>query len=52
LGLGNTGTFNNYGAGPSYYPIHLGGVICNGNETNILACEHLQLGDEDYTHAY
>ena len=50
LGLGNTGTFKRYGAGPSYYPIHLDGVICNGNEANILACEHLGLGDENCTH--
>ena len=43
LGLGSTGTFYRYGAGPSSYPIYLDEVMCSGSEPNILACSHLQL---------
>ena len=50
LGLGNTGTFNRYGAGPVDYPIYLDDVRCNGSEVNILACTHLPLSDHDCGH--
>ena len=51
LGLGNTGIFNRFSAGPSSYPIFLDDVICIGNETNILACRHLRLGRHNCGHA-
>ena len=50
LGLGNTGTFNNYGAAPSSSPIYLDDVRCNGNEPNILACSHLQMSTHNCDH--
>ena len=50
LGLGNIGTFNQFGSGPSDYPIHLDNVICGRNEANILACQHLRLGLHDCGH--
>ena len=51
LGLGNIGTTNYYGAGPSYYPIHLDDVRCNGNEVNILACLHLPISVHNCDHS-
>ena len=50
LGLGNTGVFNRYGAGPLGSPIYLDNVICNGSEANILACSHLPLRDHNCVH--
>ena len=44
LGLGNIGSFSRFGSGPSSYPIHLDDVICDGNEANILACQHFEVG--------
>ena len=51
LGLGNTGTFSRYGAGPSNYSIHLDDVRCNGSEVNILACSHLPLSVHNCGHS-
>ena len=51
LGLGNTGTFNHYGAGLSYNPIYLENVRCNGYEANILACPHGQLSVHNCGHS-
>ena len=52
LGLGNTGTFYQFGDSVSSgYPIHLDDVICDGNEANILACSHLRLGDHNCVHS-
>ena len=50
LGLGNTGTFNQFGFGQSSYPIYLDDVECNGNEANILACSHLRLSHHNCGH--
>lgn len=50
LGLGNTGIFNRYDAGPESFPIHLDEVACDGNESNILACPHWRLGAHDCNH--
>ena len=50
LGLGNTGIFNHYGAGPLGSPIYLDNVKCNGSEANILACSHLPLSDHNCDH--
>ena len=50
LGLGNTGTFKYFDAGPTSFPILLDEVNCNGNEANILACSHLRVGDHNCNH--
>ena len=50
LGLGSTGRFRRYGIGPSSFPIHLDEVNCDGNESNILACPHLRLSEQDCHH--
>ena len=50
LGLGSTGTFNRYGAGPLDSPIFLDEVRCSGSEANILACSHLPLSDHNCNH--
>ena len=50
LGFGNVGTDRRYSPGPSNYPIYLDSVTCAGNEANILACQHLRLGDNDCNH--
>ena len=51
LGLGNTGTFSQFGFGPSNYPIYLDNVVCDENEANILACSHLRLGTHNCGHS-
>ena len=50
LGLGSTGDEIDFGAGPSYFPILLDDVVCDGTEANILACPHLRLGSHNCFH--
>ena len=49
LGLGSTGTFYR-NPGPQSFPIHLDDIICDGSETNILACPHHGLGNHNCDH--
>ena len=50
LGLGSTGTFYRYGAGPLGSPIYLDEVVCSGYEPNILSCSHLPISDHNCSH--
>ena len=37
--------------GPGTGPVHLQGVMCNGEESNLLNCSQSGIGDQDCTHA-
>ena len=50
LGLGSTGTFNQYGTSSADSPIHLDDVRCDGSEPNILACSHSPISVQNCNH--